>query len=402
MSLYAPAPPATPPQPTEPTPAPQPARPRRSILELVTVGTVAALIGSGATYAVGQTVTDTGASTTTSSVATNTSRSAVAPVVQADPSNPDWSAVAKAVSPSVVAITVRSAGGTGQGSGVVIDDSGHVLTNNHVVGGARQLTVTTADGRTYDATVAGTDPATDLAVVTITNPPRDLPKIAVGDSTKLAVGDPVMAVGNPLGLAGTVTTGIVSALNRPVSTQAEGSPGPFGGSRSEPVVTNAIQTSAAINPGNSGGALVNGSGELVGINSSIATLGGVGQSGNIGIGFAIPANEAMTIAHQLIADGRATHAYLGITPTDGTARDGSAERAGAEVATVQPGSPADAAGLRVGDTIVAINGIPVESALSLVGHIRASTVGESVTLTVLRDGTSTTLTATLVARPTSA
>ena len=177
-----------------------------------------------------------------------------------------------------MSITATLAQGGAQGSGVVIDKT-HVLTNNHVVAGAQKLTVTLADGRTYEAEVRGTDPSTDLAVITVKNAPSDLTPVAIGNSDKIAVGDPVMAVGNPLGLAGTVTTGIVSALNRPVTTEAE-SQAPSDGSQLDPngqqqqqsagetVVTNAIQTSAAINPGNSGGALVNASGQLIGINSA--------------------------------------------------------------------------------------------------------------------------------------
>ena len=283
-----------------------------------------------------------------------------------------------------------------------------MLTNNHVVAGAQQLTVTLADGRTYEAEIRGTDPSTDLAVITVKNAPSDLTPIAIGDSDKIAVGDPVMAVGNPLGLAGTVTTGIVSALNRPVTTQAESDgsqAGPNGQAQGsgETVVTNAIQTSAAINPGNSGGALVNASGQLVGINSAIASLGSSsgGQSGSIGIGFAIPVNEATSIAKQLIDSGTATHAYLGVTPQDGSASDGSATRAGAEVTSVGDGTPAAQAGLKVGDVIIAVNGERVESADSLVGHVREKSTGDKVTLTVLRDGTSIEVSATLAAKPTS-
>ena len=283
-----------------------------------------------------------------------------------------------------------------------------MLTNNHVVSGAEKLTVTLADGRTFEAEVRGTDPSTDLAVITITNAPSDLSPIAIGDSDKIGVGDPVMAIGNPLGLAGTVTTGIVSALNRPVTTEAESDGSqtdPNGQSQGagETVVTNAIQTSAAINPGNSGGALVDASGQLIGINSAIASLGGSsgGQSGSIGIGFAIPVNEATSIAKQLIDNGTATHAYLGVTPQDGSASDGSATRAGAEVTSVGDGTPAAAAGLKVGDVIVAVNGERVESADSLVGHVREKNTGDQVTLTVLRDGKSLEIKATLAAKPTS-
>jgi putative serine protease PepD len=283
---------------------------------------------------------------------------------------------------------------------VVIDDAGHVLTNNHVISGAGgngEITVTLSDGRAYQATIAGRDPSTDLAVLTLQDPPEDLKPIALGDSEALKVGDPVMAVGNPLGLAGTVTTGIVSALNRPVTTSAEGSDS----GQAEPVVTNAIQTSAAINPGNSGGALVNASGQLVGINSSIATLGASqgGQSGSIGIGFAIPVNEARTIAEQLIDKGEAQHAFLGVTSEDGTAKEGSATRTGATIREVNPGTPAAEAGLRSGDTVIAVDGEQVDSSLSLVAHIRERSVGDKVTLAVLRDGERVELTASLIARP---
>ncbi len=242
------------------------------------------MLASGGTYA----ATQLGSEATQSSSAVGAAPSLgrgtdTAPVAQADPNNPNWTATSAAVSPSVVAISVTSDAGGGQGSGVVIDREGHILTNNHVVTGAGsspKIEVTLNDGRTYAATIAGTDASTDLAVITLSDPPKDLAPIALGDSDALKVGDPVMAVGNPLGLAGTVTTGIVSALDRPVSTGTD-----EGGSdqQAPPVVTNAIQTSAAINPGNSGGALVNAGGQLVGINSSIATLGSSGgsQSGSI-------------------------------------------------------------------------------------------------------------------------
>ena len=339
------------------------------------------------------------------------------PVVQADAANPNWTATAAAVAPSVVAITVTTGQGVAQGSGVIIDAKGHVITNNHVVTGAgsgTNITVTLNDGRSYKAKVAGTDPSTDLAVITIAGAPDDLKPIAIGDSEALKVGDPVMAVGNPLGLAGTVTTGIVSALNRPVTTQAEDDSSgsdPFGGgnpfsqgrqgSESNAVVTNAIQTSAAINPGNSGGALVNASGQLVGINSSIASLGSGGQSGSIGIGFAIPVNEAKNIASQLIDKGTAQHAFLGVTSRDGTASDGTSQRAGAQIVEVSSGTPAAEAGLKSGDVVVKVDGDPVGSSESLVASIRERSVGDKVSLTILRDGKQQNLTATLAAKPAS-
>jgi putative serine protease PepD len=309
---------------------------------------------------------------------------------------------------------VRAGNSGDQGSGVIIDDKGHVLTNNHVVAGAGQgatITVTLNNGRTYPASVAGTDPATDLAVITLKTPPSDLKPIAFGNSDSLKVGDPVMAIGNPLGLAGTVTTGIVSALNRPVTTQAEqqqqspdnpfGLPDPSqGGSDAQVVVTNAIQTSAAINPGNSGGALVNASGQLVGINSSIASLGqGSGQSGSIGIGFAIPVNEAKAIATQLIEKGSAQHAFLGVSLKDGVAADGNSQRAGAQVTDVVANTPASRAGLKTGDVVIAVDDVPIDSSLALVANVHMHQVGDKVSLTVLRDGKQVKLDSTLVAKP---
>jgi putative serine protease PepD len=391
-------------QPAPQAPAPKPAK--RGVGQLTAVAVLAALLASGGTAAAAHYWADDTQAGATSSSATQLGSNTAAPVRQGTASAPDWTATASVVSPSVVSITATSSQGGGQGSGVVIDKT-HVLTNNHVVSGAEKLTVTMSDGRTYDAEVRGTDPSTDLAVITVKNAPSDMTPIAVGNSDKIAVGDPVMAVGNPLGLAGTVTTGIVSALNRPVTTEAESNPqaDPNGQTQtqSETVVTNAIQTSAAINPGNSGGALVNASGQLIGINSAIASLGSSsgGQSGSIGIGFAIPVNEATSIAKQLIDNGVAAHAYLGVTPKDGSASDGSATRAGAEVTSVGDDTPASKAGLKEGDVIVAVNGAPVDSADSLIGHVREKTAGDEVTLTVLRDGKSVEVKATLAAKPTT-
>ena len=408
-SSTVPPPPGGPFGPTGPSgaqPTPSPRSGRRRTAEITAVAVVAALLSSGGTIAAVRLFPDTAQTPSAASVAQPGRGTDPAPVTQANGTAPDWSATAAAVSPSVVSITASTGQRGGQGSGVIIDEAGHVLTNNHVVAGADKLTVTLADGRTFDAEIRGTDPSTDLAVITIGGAPKDLTPVAIGDSDDLAVGDPVMAVGNPLGLAGTVTTGIVSALNRPVTTEAEsGGADQFGQgqAQAEPVVTNAIQTSAAINPGNSGGALVDASGRLVGINSSIASLGSSsgGQSGTIGIGFAIPVNEATSIAKQLIDSGTATHAYLGVTPQDGTASDGSASIAGAEVTSVGDGTPASQAGLKVGDVVTKVNGERVDSALSLVGHIREKSAGDQVTLTVLRDGKAIEVKATLAAKPNS-
>ncbi len=319
-----------------------------------------------------------------------------ATVQQADPNNPNWTAVADSASKSVVAIQVASQRGGGQGSGVVVDKAGNIVTNNHVVNGAQKIRVTLGD-QTYDAELVGTDPSTDLAVIRIVNPPSNLQPMAWGDSQKLKVGDPVMAIGNPLGLSNTVTTGIVSALDRPVTTQAVGSEQSPTRRGSDAVVTAAIQTNAAINPGNSGGALVNSSGQLVGITSSIASLSGEQQdgtkSGNIGIGFAIGAYQAKHVVEQLIEQGKAQYPQIGITARDVQATG----QMGAEVAEVIDGSPAAEAGLRPGDVVTAIGGRQVSSTAQLVGLVRAQQVGQSVNVTYLRNDEEHTVKVKLVA-----
>jgi putative serine protease PepD len=408
--------PAVDPQaPTEPRPAaltqpgatpPQSGKPRR-LVEIGAIAVVAAVLASAGTYAA--TRTDVASSPVAQISAGPATSSAQ---LGGSATTPNWSVTAATVSPSVVAITVTSSQGGGQGSGVIFDTKGHILTNNHVVaagGAGSTLSVTLNDKRTYDATVVGTDPSTDLAVIKLTNAPADLRAIALGDANAIKVGDQVMAVGNPLGLAGTVTTGIVSALNRPVTTsdaqqqQQPGDPTQQQQPTADPVVSNAIQTSAAINPGNSGGALVNASGQLIGINSAIASLGSSSgsssQSGNIGIGFAIPVNEARSIADQLIASGKATHPYLGVSSKDGVVADGSAKRAAAVLGNVVSGTPADKAGLQANDAIVAVDGNSIDGSLSLVAQVRERNVGDSVSLTVLRNGQRKNIDVTLVAKP---
>ena len=313
-----------------------------------------------------------------------------APVSSSSDGAPDWEAVTDAVAPSVVAIQTQNS----EGSGVVIDDKGHVLTNNHVVAGAENdiVQVSLADGRLYEATIVGTDPTTDLAVVQIKEAPDNLKPASLGTSEDVVVGDPVLAVGNPLGLANTATTGIVSALDRPVSASGEDG--------STAVVTNAIQIDAAINPGNSGGPLFNSQGQVIGITSSIATLSGGmgGQSGSIGLGFAIPVDLAANIADQLIADGTAEHAFLGVSMTDGTATSDGVTRRGAEVVEVTPGSPAAEAGLKPGDVIVAIDDDSVNGAESLTAHVREKDASQKVQLTYVRDDETKTVDVTLALR----
>ncbi len=392
--------------PTEPhTPRTEP-RTGRRWGDIAVASLLSATLATGGTYAVVQ-----GADGGGSDPAATSQTAAPAGADQTDPTSDastgtptsfqgdaqDWAAIATTVSLSVVSIDVAGRTGQGAGSGVVWDTEGHIITNAHVVAEAEAVQVVLSDGRRYQATVSGADPSSDLAVLTLQSPPDDLAPITVGDDTKLAVGHPVMAIGNPLGLSGTVTTGVVSALDRPVSTQAAGAQT----AADQRVVTNAIQTSAAINPGNSGGALVNAAGELVGINSSIAAIPAPGQSqaGSIGIGFAIPAAKVRLIADQLIEDGTAEHAFLGVSLADGSAEADGAQRTGAQVATVEPGSPAAEAGLQEGDLIVGIDGEQVPSALALVGQIRERGTGAEAELELIRDGEPQTATVTLVTRP---
>jgi putative serine protease PepD len=379
-------------------------RNRHRWLDMALAAVVAAVVAAGTTA--GVMATDDGGSPvapTTSSSSTGTGSGSVkGPVVQASGQPVDWTAVAKAVEPSVVAISARSQFGGGEGSGVILDERGHVLTNNHVAtagGSGGQLSVTLNDGRSYDATVVGTDPSTDLAVLQMKGA-EDITPATLGDSDAVEVGEPVMAVGNPLGLAGTVTTGIVSALDRPVTTTNDEGNGPASQSTSSPVVTNAIQTDAAVNPGNSGGALVDSSGKVIGVPSSIASLGSSfgGQSGSIGLGFSIPINEAKSIADQLISHGKAEHPLLGVTLKDGSVKDGNATRTAAVIAEVSNGTPAASAGLRSGDAFIKVDDERVHGSESLVAQVRERNVGSRVSLTLLRDGKEQTVQVTLASR----
>lgn len=371
----------------------QPTKPRSRVAGIVALAVLAGAVGGGgagygvATYlGSGQ----TGAATTTQ-------------IVQADGSHPDWATVAQAASKAVASITVAAANGSESlGSGVVIDAAGHIVTNNHVISGVgSQATITVVlDNVAYDATVIGTDSTTDLAVLQLVDPPTDLNVMSFADSSSLAVGDEVMAIGNPLGLDDTVTTGIISALNRPVTTEAvtDNSPVSHSSGGTDVVVTAAIQTNAAINPGNSGGALINSSGELVGITSSIATLSSgqsssSSESGSIGLGFAIPANQVKYVVDQLIATGSAQHPQIGISAQDVTGTG----QLGAEVTNVTSGSPAASAGVQAGDLITAVDGNPVTSTESLVALVRASQVGQEITLTVQRNGQSSDVSVTTTA-----
>jgi putative serine protease PepD len=292
------------------------------------------------------------------------------------PATNSIAAVAAAVLPVVVQIEERGATGGGTGSGFVIRQDGYILTNNHVVAGAvagGSLIVRFKDGATKTAAIVGRDASYDLAVVKVDA--TGLPTAALGNSSNVVVGDTAIAVGSPLGLEGTVTSGIISALNRPVTAGGSG----------ESSYINAIQTDAAINPGNSGGPLVNGRGEVVGVNSAIASLGSAssgGQSGSIGLGFAIPVNQAKRVADEIISTGKSTHPIIGVSV------DVQFTGPGAQIKSVTPGGPADTAGLKAGDVIVAINGRAVGDSTELIVAIRSYAPGDTVTVAV-KDGAGT-------------
>lgn len=279
--------------------------------------------------------------------------------------------VAKTVIPSVVSISVVTGSGGDTGSGVVLRSDGYILTNNHVIaaaaGGAGKINVTFSDGSVRPATIVGRDTSYDLAVIKVDG--GGLTAATLGNSDDVAVGDTAIAIGSPLGLQGTVTSGIISALNRPVTAGGSG----------ESSFINAIQTDAAINPGNSGGPLVDAQGKVIGINSAIASLSdgsSGGQSGSIGLGFAIPINQAKRIAEELISTGHSTHPVIGVT------LDQTFTGVGARVATVATGGPAAGAGIRPGDVITAVDGTTVHNAVELVVAIRANNPGDQITLTI--------------------
>lgn len=286
--------------------------------------------------------------------------------------------LAARVLPSVVSIQVESSQGTSTGSGLVLRQDGYLLTNNHVVAAGAEsgatIIVLFADGTEDTATIVGRTGDYDLAVLQVDR--TGLVPLVLGDSDEVAVGDPVVAVGAPLGLEGTVTTGIISALNRPVSA----------GDATDIAFINALQTDAAINPGNSGGPLVNGAGEVIGINSAIAQPPGAGTTaaGSIGLGFAIPSNQARRTAEQLIETGRATYPVVGVLLDQGYAGEGVQVATDAQQGqeSVSSGGPADDAGIRSGDVILSIDGRPVTEPDELIVAIRAKAPGDTVSLRV--------------------
>ena len=302
----------------------------------------------------------------------------------------DAKAIASLVSPSVVSIKVVTSSGGGNGSGSIYKTSASnsfIITNNHVVDGAVSsgtITVELVNGDQHKATIVGRDANYDLAVLKINI--GNLPTIGIGDSSKVSVGDPVLAIGSPLGLANTVTSGIISSLNRPVTT----------GSLGAESYVNAIQTDAAINPGNSGGALVDAQGRIIGVNSAIATLSSGSTSGNIGLGFSIPINEAKRIIDEIIATGKSTRPVLGVY------FDSTYTGIGAKISRLSAGEAAEKAGIPVGSIITSINGVRIPDTESAIVRIRSLVPGASATVTVtLPTGGEKTFKVTLGSAPSS-
>ncbi len=405
---------------TSPTPRKKSAAPRIAAL-LVAAALVGGGAGLGGTYAGLSLWGGQNASTVAGPTA----------ITVNDPQDVNaTAAVASKVVPSVVTISATGSQSGGTGSGVVLSADGYVLTNTHVVTldgqtGNATISVTTSDGKVYPATVVGTDPTYDLAVIKLQNA-SGLTPIEFGDSSKLNVGDATVAVGAPLDLPNTVTTGIVSALNRSIqvassaapsdgSDQQQSEPGqesPFrfdfgqgqqSQSASSTIKIAVIQTDAAINPGNSGGALVDDEGKLIGINVAIASAGGSssgGQSGNIGVGFSIPSDIAKRISSEIIENGSATHGLLGASVQDAAAQQG-ATTTGALVAEAVSGGAAQAAGLQKGDVITSFDGIPVTNSIDLTAQVRALAAGAQAKVTYLRGGQERTAEVTLGSMPTN-
>ena len=376
--------------PNQPNQTPVVTKQKSGMTSHVVTAVVAALVSGALCLGVGFTAITNGwvhvpTSSSLSDVKSNTSGSGSAKAKSG--TAVDWTAVAKEVSDSVVAIDVATGDGEAKGSGVVISDKGYIATNNHVISGAQQIQVTLASGAVYSAKVVGTDTTTDLAVIKLDNPPSDLKVAEFADSDNLAVGEAVMAIGNPLGYDDTATTGIVSALNRPVTVTDDDN---------NAIVTNAVQIDAAINPGNSGGPTFNAAGQVIGINSSIAsTASSSGTAGSIGIGFAIPSNLVKRVANEIIDNGSVKHVVLGITIKSSSVEADGVTRGCAQVQAVTDGGPASKAGVKAGDSIVAFNGKAVNNNYSLLGYVRASAMGDKVKLTVVRGGNTMDLEVTL-------
>ncbi|MDN4482955.1 S1C family serine protease [Demequina lignilytica] len=372
--------------------APQPGRLRRSTVALIAAGALVlgGAAGFGGAWAYQETLGGAAATTTSAGTASTLPTSSSSTISSTDENT--VAAIAAAVMPSVVSIEMLENGQVAsEGSGFVIREDGYILTNNHVVADAASgatVNVVMSDGTEHTATVVGSTADYDLAVIKIDL--TGLTPLVLGDSDALVVGDDVIAVGSPLGLESTVTTGIVSALHRPVTA----------GDTSSSAYIDAIQTDAAINPGNSGGPLINSAGEVIGINSAIASLSSSSteQAGSVGLGFAIPSNQARRTAEEIIATGEATYPVIGVQLDSRYTGEGvmvvdAADSANAVVA----GGPADVAGIEPGDIITAIDGRVVTRGDELVVAIRAKAPGDTVVLTVERDGSTQDIAVTLTA-----
>ena len=370
-----------------------PKKPRPAWQTAAVAGGAAALVFGAAGVGIGVALED-GGSGSPAAPGFNVSSSNTASSV-----NPkSYAGIAARVLPSVVSINVSGSGQQDTGSGVILRPDGYILTNNHVVSAAvngGRVAVLFNDGSTATARIVGTDQEDDLAVIKVNK--SGLPAARLGSSASVQVGDAVLAIGSPLGLTGTVTSGIVSALNRPVDTTSDQQQNPFPFGNNAPITTtviNAIQTDAAINPGNSGGPLVNANGAVIGINSAIAsTSSGFGQAGNIGVGFAIPIDQAQVVAKQLIATGHASHPLMGVTLADGTDSNGNPL---ARVQSVTSGGPAEKAGIKVGDVVVKVGSQTTQGADAVIAAIRSHQPGDRVSVTVERDGVRKTVFVTFI------
>lgn len=373
--------------------APEPPRKRRASA-LVAAVAVAALVAGGIGGALGYWVADR--NDTDSVTGSTTIAAADSPKdFKRDPGT--VAGVAAKALPSVVTIDAQNGDGEGgSGTGFVYDKEGHILTNNHVVASAAdngQLTATFSDGKKYDAEVVGRAQGYDVAVLKLKGAPDNLTPLAIGNSDKVAVGDSTIAIGAPFGLSNTVTTGIISAKNRPVASGD--------GSSSKNSYMSALQTDASINPGNSGGPLLDAGGAVIGINSAIQSTsgGGLGQSqaGSIGLGFAIPVNQAKNVADQLIRTGKPVYPVIGATVTMDETTGGAviSEEGAGGGAAVSPNGPAAKAGLKGGDVITKFNDTVIESGPTLIGEIWTHKPGDKVTLTYKRDGKTATAELTL-------
>ncbi|MGW3666999.1 S1C family serine protease [Streptomyces sp. NPDC005141] len=375
-------------------PAPKPKNGRGGLVAAILVAAlVAGGVGGGLGYSLAKNNDDSTDSTTVSAPSSSGEVKRASGTV---------ANVAAQALPSTVTIEAQSSNGEGgTGTGFVFDTQGHILTNNHVVADAvdgGKLTATFPSGKKYDAEVVGHAQGYDVAVIKLKNAPSDLKPLQLGNSDKVAVGDSTIAIGAPFGLSNTVTTGIISAKNRPVASSD-------GSSSSKASYMSALQTDASINPGNSGGPLLDASGAVIGINSAIQSsssggLGGSGQSGSIGLGFAIPVNQAKYVAQQLIKTGKPVYAKIGasVSLNEGTGGAEITEQGASGSAAVESGGPAAKAGLKPGDVITKVDDMVIDSGPTLIGAIWTHKPGDTVKLTFTRDGKTHTADVTLGSR----